>query len=93
MEDRTEPTKEQVKDALNFLDEVKERFNTTPAQVERLAHQIKWTLVAPNDLARRQAGIATKSNNFLPRMDLYGEIDSGKTNSTKYTVLGMYGLA
>ena len=93
MEDRTEPTKEQVKDALNFLDEVKERFNTTPAQVERLAHQIKWTLVAPNDLARRQAGIATKSNNLLPRMDLYGETDSGKTNGTKYTVLGMYGLA
>lgn len=93
MKDNAEPTKEQVKDALNFLAEVKEGFNITPIQFERLAHQIKWGLVAPYDFARRQAGIATKSNNFLPRMDLYGETDSGKTNGTKYYVLGMYGLA
>lgn len=93
MENKAESTKEQVKNGLIFLDEVKEKFNTTPTQIERLAHQIKWALVAPYDFARRQAGIAVKANNFIPRMDLYGQSDGGKTHGTKYIVLGMYGLA
>lgn len=93
MKDQPEPTKEQVRDALNFIAEIKERFYATPTQIERLAHLIKWALVAPYDFARRQAGITSVSNNFLPRLDLYGEPNSGKTNGTKYAVLGMYGLA
>lgn len=93
MADGKESTKEQVRDALNFIDEVRERFYTTEVQVERLAHKIKWGLVAPFDFARRQVGIATKANNYLPRMDLYGESDAGKTYGTKYLVLGLYGLA
>lgn len=93
MEDNPQPTKEAVKDALNFIDETRERFYLTQTQTERLSHQIKWSLVAPYDFARRQAGISSKSNNFLPRMDLYGETDSGKTNGTKYIVLGPYGIA
>jgi predicted Fe-Mo cluster-binding NifX family protein len=93
MEEKPQTTQDEVKDALQFIFEVKESFSLTPTQIERLAHEIKWALAAPYDFARRQAGIATKSNNFLPRMDKHGEPDSGKTNGPKYMVLGIYGLA
>jgi hypothetical protein len=86
---RYKPTPEECRECIKVMSELQNKFysptDKRPFERKRFAHFVKVGVVAPLDFARRQCG-AVESHGFIPRQDLGGWSNAGKT-------LGYAGLA
>jgi hypothetical protein len=73
---RHDITKQEAVDAVNTIRDLQAKFYNRLVEHYRLAHVLKWAVQAPFDYAKRQLHL---ENNILPRMDLAGRPDTGKT--------------
>ncbi len=93
--DRYKPTPEEAMECIKVLFELQEKFYQytakRPFERKRFAHFIKVGLVSVIDFARRQCG-AVESHGFIPRQDLGGWSNSGKTTGYAGLVLRPYRL-
>lgn len=85
---RHDITKAEAVDAVNTIRDLQAKFYTKLVEHYRLAHVLKWAVQAPFDYAKRQLNL---ENNILPRIDLAGRPDTGKTYGYARLPLLIYG--
>jgi hypothetical protein len=73
---RDDITKTEAVDAVNTIRDLQSKFYKRLVEHHRLAHVLKWAVQAPFDYAKRQLHL---ENNILPRVDMAGRPDTGKT--------------
>ena len=92
---RYKPTSEEARECIKVILELQERFyqptTKRPFERRRFAHFIKVGLVSVIDFARRQCS-AVQTHGFIPRQDLGGWSNSGKTNGYAGLALRLYRL-
>jgi hypothetical protein len=92
---RYKPTPEEAIECIKVMLELQQKFyqptTKRPFERKRLAHFIKVGLVSIVDFARRQCG-AVQSHGFIPRQDLGGWSNSGKTYGYAGLALRLYRL-
>jgi hypothetical protein len=87
------PTQEQARACISVIGDVHKKFySDIELEVARHAHFLKVGVVAPIDFARRQSG-AVNHYDIIPRQDLGGWTDVGKTLGYAAIPLRMYGLS
>lgn len=86
------PSAAEARMATEFIATLQSQYYSSPEDIKRLAHCLKLAVQAPFDFARRQNGAAAKYG-FIPRLDLAGRSNTGKTQGYGRLFLGMYGLA
>lgn len=92
MDRPAKPTQQEARDCINIIKQVKDRFySQTEIASSRFSHFLKIGIVAPVDFARRQSG-AVEQFGIIPRNDLGGWTDSGKTYGYAAIPLRIYGL-
>ncbi len=86
------PSREQAQACIKLTQDLKTKFyNSSGLEVDRYAHFLKIGVVAPIDFARRQSG-AVNQYDMIPRQDLGGFTDTGKTYGYAAIPLRIYRL-
>jgi len=84
-------TREQVREAATFIDEVRSFFYRSDEDTRKLAHMITLATVAPFSFARKQNGSSAKFG-WVPGADLNGRSQVGKSNGLGgHILLGLWG--
>jgi hypothetical protein len=83
------PSQEEARRCIYVMRQLQKQFYSESKEMKRFAHFLKVGVVAPVDFARRQSG-AVNSHDIIPRQDLGGWTDSGKTFGYAGIVLRIY---
>jgi hypothetical protein len=86
------PTQEQAQACIKLIQDIQKKFyGSSGLEGDRHAHFLKVGVVAPIDFTRRQSG-AVNQYDIIPRQDLGGWTDSGKSFGYSAIPLRMYKL-